>query len=150
MTFYHFCFASAEIILKTIPVLTPVEETLSQIKVVKVVSFRQANVSACQSTNSAKMAFFSLSLTTLQCGLWSQFLPISSLDVCRSITMWLTSWKINQHCSHFCSIDANTCTTGKTVQSQNFYSFPKEGFVSLSHPMYTCFGTRSFPRSPHH
>lgn len=88
MTVYHFfCFTSAEVFLKTILVLTSVEETLSQIKVVKVASFRQANVSAFQSTNSAKTTFFSLSLITLQRSLWNQFLTINSLNVCRLITV---------------------------------------------------------------
>lgn len=85
MTVYHFFFfTSEEIILIKILVLISVKETLSQIKVVKVLSLRQARVSACQSVNSAKAAFLCLPYNTLPCSLCKQF--FTSFNVCRLIT----------------------------------------------------------------
>lgn len=108
-----------------ISILAPTseEETLSPIKVVKALSFRQARLPAPQSMNSANTAFLSA-----RCRL---------LYGSNSLLVWMradwlqnrvTSRKINQHCSHLCSVDTNTYTTCKAVPRQNIYSLPKQGF----------------------
>lgn len=154
MTVYHFFFFTSEEII-TILVLKSVKETLSQIKVVKVLSLRQARVSACQSVNSAKAAFLCLPYNTLPCSLCKQF--FTSFNVCRLITKSRYQQKskialltLLNNIAHLFFLWMQICTPQvKPCRVRTLVLFLSK-VLHLCQIFCICFRTRSFSLLPHH